>query len=159
MEENIWEISISCPALRLPILLSPEQGRRTEEPLNGSQQADWGGFAAAGSRHMLGAGRLGQLLWKISCLWVTDSSHGAVLSDGESVSFTRDRKKSPKGQICLPLAHPISHPEPPTWDSRAEGQRCRLEQDPGQKGSPMERGLLSERSWSALSWPESPPLP
>ena len=61
-EENIWEISISCPALRLPILLSPEQGRRTEEPLNGSQQADRGGFAAAGSRHMLGAGRLGQLL-------------------------------------------------------------------------------------------------
>ena len=40
MEENIWEISISCPALRLPILLSPEQGRRTEEPLNGSQQAE-----------------------------------------------------------------------------------------------------------------------
>lgn len=39
-EENIWEISISCPALRLPILLSPEQGRRTEEPLNGSQLAD-----------------------------------------------------------------------------------------------------------------------
>lgn len=61
-EENIWEISISCPALRLPILLSPEQGRRTEEPLNGSQQADQGGLAAVGSRHMLGAGRLGQLL-------------------------------------------------------------------------------------------------
>lgn len=61
MEENIWEISISCPALRLLSLLSPEQGRRTEEPLNGSQQADWGGFAALGSRHTLGAGRLGQL--------------------------------------------------------------------------------------------------
>lgn len=58
-KENIWEISISCPALRLPILLSPEQGRRTEEPLNGSQQADQGGLAAVGSRHMLGAGRLG----------------------------------------------------------------------------------------------------
>lgn len=40
MEENIWEISISCPALRLPILFSPEQGMRTEEPLNGSKQAD-----------------------------------------------------------------------------------------------------------------------
>lgn len=62
MEENIWEISISCPALRLPILFSPEQEMRTEEPLNGSQQADWGGFAAVGSGHTLGAGRLGQLL-------------------------------------------------------------------------------------------------
>lgn len=61
MEENIWEISISCPALCLPILLSPEQGRRTEEPLNGSQQAARGGFAAVGSRQTLGAGRLGQL--------------------------------------------------------------------------------------------------
>lgn len=61
MEANIWEISISCPALRLLILLSPEQGRRTEEPLNGSQQADRGGFAALGSGHTLGAGRPGQL--------------------------------------------------------------------------------------------------
>lgn len=61
-EGNIWEISISCPARRLLILLSPEQRRRTEEPLNGSQQAAWGGFAAVGSRRMLGAGRLGQLL-------------------------------------------------------------------------------------------------
>jgi hypothetical protein len=59
MEENIWEISISCPALQPLILLSLEQGRRTEEPLNGSQQAAWGGFAAVGSRHMLGAGRTG----------------------------------------------------------------------------------------------------
>lgn len=44
MEGNIWEISISCPALRLLVLLSPEQRRRTEEPLNGSQQAAWEGL-------------------------------------------------------------------------------------------------------------------
>lgn len=62
MEGNIWEISISCPALRLPILFNPEQGMRTEDPLNGSKQADWGGFAVVGSGHMLGAGRMGQLL-------------------------------------------------------------------------------------------------
>lgn len=44
------------------LLLSPEQGRRTEEPLKGSQQADWGGFAVVGSGHRLGAGKLRQLL-------------------------------------------------------------------------------------------------
>lgn len=52
-EENIWEISISCPALRLPILLSPEQGGRQGRMR--PQQADRGGFAATGSRHMWGA--------------------------------------------------------------------------------------------------------
>lgn len=62
MEGNIWEISISCPALRLLVLLSPEQRRRTEEPLNGSQQAAWEGLLQWAAGTSLGAGRLGQLL-------------------------------------------------------------------------------------------------
>lgn len=84
--------------------------KQTGEVCCSGQQAHAGGREAGAAP-----------LWKISCLWATDSSRGAVLNDGESVSFARDREKPPKGQICLPLAHLISHQEPPTWDSRAEG--------------------------------------
>lgn len=93
VEENIWEISISCPALQLPILLSPEQGRRTEEPLNCSQHADWGGFAAVGSGHMLGAGRLGQLLCGRFLLSRPLIPSSELCCDGESMSFAGDRGK------------------------------------------------------------------
>ena len=58
-----------------------------------------------------------------------------MLSDAEHMSFAGDREKPPIGQILLSLAHPISHPKNPIWDSGAEVWECRLEQGPGQKGS------------------------
>lgn len=74
---------------------------------------------AAGTRW--GQGDWAAPLWKISSLWATDCFLGAVLSDGESMSFAGDREKPLTGQILLSLAHPISHPEPPTWAPGAEG--------------------------------------
>lgn len=119
MEGNIWEISISCPAPRLLILLSPEQRKRTEEPLNSSQQAARGGFAAVGSRHMLGAGSLGQLLCgrflpsgPLICFSVLCSMMGRVLR-GTEKSHLKDR----------PSSHQLSATpvENPSWAPGAEG--------------------------------------
>lgn len=154
VEENIWEISISCPALRLPILLSPEQGRRTEEPLNCSQHADWGGFAAVGSGHMLGAGRLGQLLCGRFLLSRPLIPSSELCCDGESMSFAGDRGKPLTGQHFL-LAHPIFHPEPSNlgpWVGPRAGPQPDRESGGGR--------LSWETPWAvlaySLSWPEIP---
>lgn len=143
MEENIWEISISCPALRLPILLSPEQGRRTEEPLNGSQQDERGGFAAVGSRHTLGAGRLGSSVedffsldhWFLpwSCAQLCRRRREATYQDRSSFyEITSSTIQSPRGLT------PISHIETPS------GVRVRA--GPGLRGLARVLGMMGERT-------------
>lgn len=119
LEGNIWEISISCPALRLLVLLSPEQ-RRTEKPLNGSQQAAWEVCCSGQQAHAGGREAGAAPLWKISSLWPTDLLFGAVVvfNSGESMSFARDREKPLKRQALS--ASPVEHPR---WVPGDEGEQ------------------------------------
>lgn len=94
----------------------------------------------------------------------TDSFLGAVLTDEERMSFAGCREKPLTGQILLSLAGSIFHPEPPTWAPGAEDWgRGGLEQDPGQKGSPVEEGCSGRDLGQSLRAPladqRSYPLP
>lgn len=80
-----------------------------------------------GSRHMLGAGRLGQLLCGRFLLpgpLVLPFGAAVFNSGGESMSFARAREKPLKRQALS--ASPVEHPR---WVPGAEGEQVQIRKE------------------------------